>query len=151
MSIVLVIVFLDQKRKLKGHLRSLVYINKFLFLFLGDDFKGVLHTSVNYSLKTLKQLIKLDHILLAPLTFSTYASVTFIFAVYTVVSCSYYVTNHIISSRNVHNSGTMTLIYFLRALQKYTDFQKFLVFINLMHNLNEFDSLMKNVNRFSRI
>jgi hypothetical protein len=77
--------FSRSKTKIRRSLEICI-LYKLIFLFIDDDSKGIVHMSMNYSLKTLKQFIKLDHILLAPLTFSTYASVTFMFAVYTVVS-----------------------------------------------------------------
>ncbi|CAF1422833.1 unnamed protein product [Adineta steineri] len=65
-SIVFVIIFLDQKRKLKG-----------------DDSKGVIHQSIDYSLLTLKQFKKLDHWLLIPIVFWINSWEAFIFGIYT--------------------------------------------------------------------
>ncbi|CAF1509809.1 unnamed protein product [Adineta steineri] len=65
-SIVFVIIFLDQKRKLKG-----------------DDSKGVIHRSIDYSLLTLKQFKKLDHWLLIPIVFWINSWEAFIFGIYT--------------------------------------------------------------------
>ncbi|CAF4093188.1 unnamed protein product [Adineta steineri] len=61
-SIVFVIIFLDQKRKLKG-----------------DNSKGVIHQSIDYSLLTLKQFKKLDHWLLIPIVFWINSWEAFIF------------------------------------------------------------------------
>ncbi|CAF1235505.1 unnamed protein product, partial [Adineta steineri] len=65
-SIVFVIIFLDQKRKLKG-----------------DNSKGVIHQSIDYSLLTLKQFKKLDHWLLIPIVFWINSWEAFIFGIYT--------------------------------------------------------------------
>ncbi|CAF1364504.1 unnamed protein product [Adineta steineri] len=65
-SIVFVIIFLDQKRKVKD-----------------DDSKGLIRQSIHYSLSTMKQFKKLDHLLLAPVVFWINSWEAFIFGIYT--------------------------------------------------------------------
>lgn len=87
-SIILIIIILDQKRKWKS-MWGLVKENRFFvdeIIFLGATRKDLLIDSRHFIISTFKQMRSIKQLLLLPLAFWIGTSLGFVFAIYTSVS-----------------------------------------------------------------